>query len=101
MFRRYQHIEAILSEPTHALVVVSLADGPLRADQLADILAHRSDAKPCDETLARMLAQLSSTGVLQHATRGGHRVYQLTSSGQRLARNITLVTDALALAPSG
>jgi hypothetical protein len=99
MCTRYQHIEAILSEPIHALVVVSLAGGPLRADQLADFLTHRSDAKLSDETVARIVAQLSSTGVLEHATRGGHRVYELTNSGQRLARNITLVTDALV--PSG
>lgn len=94
-------IRAVLGEPPHATVILTLADGPLRRDALAHALAAHGVAATwrSDEALAQVLRQLSSDGTIRRrSTTADYEPsgYELTGHGRERSRIIGLFYEKLA-----
>jgi len=90
-----ERVRAVLGEPPVATVILSLADGPLRRDELAHALIACGVATTMqsDAALARVLRQLTADGTVTRSSTadGEHGVYELTGYGRARARVIGTV----------
>jgi DNA-binding HxlR family transcriptional regulator len=93
-------VRAAVGEPPEATVILSLAEHPLRRDQLVRALVARGVATTwlSDAALAGVLRQLISDGAIRQRStvEGEPGAYELTSTGRNRAGIIRAFFERLA-----